>query len=189
MNPFSNRDVKLKILDYAKASCGDMTYGYRDCRPPFRYKNSSTGQVKSCYKDCFANIDKWVTPLLQTAPQRAVLVSKQRKTERIVDYANKRIIIHEPAGMRAVYVFWMNTKLADTKEWLSRQEKGDYSLPQSLRDAGLEIKRRLHANRSLTKLNIHLPMMLDSRATFPGNEVWQRFARFMQAGDLVLDFA
>lgn len=64
------RGMLTDILHMASKNCGELTNGYQDCRPPFRYKNSATGEVRECFKACYEHSAEWLRPLLQNIPSK-----------------------------------------------------------------------------------------------------------------------
>lgn len=200
-----NRDLKRHILSMSTKNCHELTNAYRHCIPPFRYRNMVTGSVRSCYKDCYANVHIWLTLLLQSLPKTYELSmrttcagEKGSCKRRKVDHTVYRGTLDLFASDRHLGI---DSNLVEVAWWVVDEDQDrasfakafDLYFPKSPQDAALYVKKLL--DESPTKVfTISLPdsslgARNDQVLSFPGNPTWQRFARLIRFGKLTFDFS
>ncbi len=170
-------------------NCRNLTDDYRNCKPPFRYHNSQTKQVRDCNKECYNNAAAWLMPLLQSMPTK-VQVHRSDGTSKLVNYdlpEEPYFVVTNLPKQREILVQMQNNKKYD-REYemkLSRNIKGTY-FPESVKATAETVQELLRPYRTGSDVDIvikrdeFLDYQLngDETFTFPGNDVWNRFAKF-----------
>ncbi len=197
---FGSKDTFGLILDYADKNCQVLTNDYLDCVPPFRYHNSQNKKKRDCSAECFANVDKWLTPLLQASPTKLQVNVKDYIIRGTIDYTNAVLTITQ-FGSKQVYVAWI-----EKQDLQYFKDAKDTYFPESFKQAGVMVKDLLHKmdKPSLVLELFHTSAMYGedgsrffladgNRGTatieFPGNAIWQRFARHVKGHHLTIQFS
>lgn len=190
---FGSRDLRRQILSYGGKTCRDLTDDYKGCVPPFRYRNSQTGQVKICYKECYQNMDKWLQPMLSNLPTRyekkvKTAAGKTQKIAGDLTYSDILYILFDAeVDSEFVHLTWSS----DDPDH-ERNSSNTIAVPASAKDAAVIVRDLMH-KIGATSLVIHLGEPLDLEGlSFPGNAIWNRFAPHIARdldGDLHLDFS
>lgn len=196
------RGLLPDILSFAGKNCEDLTDGYRNCRPPFHYKNSATGESRNCARECYEHAAEWLLPLLQAIPTKMEVswvegdVQKISKLNQPLPTEPYFLVQHHG---RNVEVTLLDNREYPRKEAIKLKEQGLY-LPESTKATAEIVQKLMRANKKGTELTIPLletdtydpdyeamdDAVTDATYRFPGNEAWNRFGRFIAEGALRL---
>lgn len=187
------------ILSYAEKNCEDLSDGYRNCRPPFRYKNAATGKTRECFRECYEHAAEWLTPLLQNLPRRTIVSWAGGSTEVAVTQAKEPywVIRYNTSGAAPYISIEMRDNTTNPKEELRPMGKADIFFPESTRQAAKIAQNLLQEVKKSVELEVRLNLNRDDYEavdenredlvfSFPGNEPWTRFAPFVSFGALLL---
>ncbi len=167
------KDVRSQIHSYLGPSCKVLTRNYEDCRPPFKFTNSSSGITRSCREDCFQHMSQWLTPLLENMPTTMVLSFTSSRPRMVLkleeDRPVKFLVQKEGHGAKidaAQHHYSLNAMKATGKTLnLLKDSNSGVSiwLPFEVPEKEMgHVKDELHS------------------VEFPGNPGWSRFVKFVK---------
>lgn len=179
-----------QILSFAGKNCEDLSDGYRNCRPPFRYKNSATGETRDCARACYEHAAEWIGPLLQTLPTRAV---SGDESVRIPTPKEQYFVVSRGYKMDGTAVALIDVLDAaeDPREANMRRMRSSLGkatfFPDSIRETAKQAAVLMNESKKGAVLQINLPETETATTAsfrrdirFPGNEGWNHFRRFVK---------
>lgn len=192
---FQKHGFQREILSMAKKSCYELTDRYRKCRPPYRYKNSATGETRECFKECYEHAAEWLKHLLQNMPTKMQVAWGGKIADVNIPFPRDPYFMIRSSPLnhkqRLIEVEFLDGT-TDPRDLAVKNleqyplKNTDVYLPESISATAKQVEDLLNGSRHGAELWVYIPPTNDVgripgafNVSFPGNEAWSRFAAFI----------